>query len=99
MALQLNYETKSGFICNYWVVDTIDMNRVSSVGHCTVVLYKDKAARDAGKSPEVVRRVEQWSGADYPFTIAAMGAAGQDPYKIVYNKIKALPKWNGAVDV
>jgi hypothetical protein len=43
MALQMDYETDTGYSGNYWVIDRVDINREGR-DLFTVLLYKDSTA-------------------------------------------------------
>jgi len=95
MALSLSKEQPSGLVCSYWRLLSVKLDAASQRAEVCLGLYKDKEARQAGKEPATWAHYE-WSGDDYPFTVAAMDEA--NPVALAYAKLKALPEFEGAVD-
>jgi hypothetical protein len=96
MALQLTEEMPSGVSGNYFRIENIRLLADST--QCTVVLYKDSAARTADKAPLKIQTFEFVAG-DNPCEIATMDLADSNPFKLCYDKLKTLPEFSGATDV
>jgi hypothetical protein len=92
MALKLAKELESGVSGNYHriVQANLEMNSLSM--EVVVALYKNQDKRDEGKQP-----LEQYRKTIENVVLADMDA--QDPIAYAYNKIKALPEYDGAEDV
>lgn len=97
MALQLAKELDSGISGDYWKVSELSLNGEESV-HFTLELYKDQAARDAGKKP-LHGEMRSYSGEDNPCTIIAMNAVDVNPFKLLYDKLKLEAEFVGALDI
>lgn len=94
MALQLNEEQASGVTGDYWKVARID---IRGDEYCTVILelYKDLTARNEGKSPiasKEYRLEDVVSNSEYT-------SVGDTPAKLIYEHLKTLPEFLGALDV
>lgn len=94
MGLQLSKEMPSGVTGEYWRVTDLRLDKDVST-RCQVSLFKDQAARSAGKMPLTVLDL-QWNDGDNPCTVAAMASA--DPFALTYAKLKTLADFAGAVD-
>lgn len=55
MALEMSYTNGEGFTGNYWKVLRYECDQMSKVANYLIALYKDQAARTAGKSPMYVQ--------------------------------------------
>ncbi len=97
MALQLAIESPSGHVSDYHRIVEVDADHQQSFARVGVGLYKDQAARTAGKEPVKVTRYV-WSGEEFPFDLVAMAAAGTNHVAVAYDKLKTLPEFEGAVD-
>lgn len=53
MGLRLEKELDTGFSLSYWRVAKVEINYESQSALITLLIYKDKAARDAGKRPQL----------------------------------------------
>lgn len=96
MALQLDKELESGVVGNYWKILAVSFDVLARNSFITLALYKDQAARQAGK--QYLKLVTYtWNGDDYPFESAAMDA--ESPLVLAYAKLKNLPDFQGALDV
>lgn len=94
MALQLSEEQSSGISGDYWKVSRIDIVD-DNICVCVIELYKDQAARGAGKSSITSKeyRLEGvTSNSEYT-------SVGDTPAKLIYEHLKTLPEFTGAVDV
>lgn len=97
MALELNKEMPTGVTGNYWKIAKLVLEgEVECLA--TVQLYKDAAARAAGKLP--LETLEySFRDSENPCLIAEMDTADQNPFFLVYEKLKTLPEFTGALDV
>lgn len=85
MALQLNKETPFGISGNYIRIDRINGDKETVIFE--VFLYVDQAARDSGKDP--LMHIGTF-GTSMPNT---------DFMPALYNHLKTLPEFSGAIDV
>jgi hypothetical protein len=92
MALELTKNLDNGFSGNYWKVLETNINWKDKYSHITLGLFKDKAARDAGKTI-IDAKAYDWSGADFPFV------DGKSPRDTSYDKIKVTAEFSGSKDV
>jgi len=100
MALQLSHELGSGITGNYWRVKNIAFDLDTSELHCKIALYKDSAARTAGKAP-ISETVYHWSGGDFTgwFDATTLDTVNYNPQERAYVKLKTLAEFSGATDV
>ncbi len=97
MALQLNKEMSTGVTGDYWKVTKVILE---GEDEClvTVKLFKDSAARLASKLP--LETLEySFKDSENPCLIVEMDEANQNPFFLVYEKLKTLPEFAGALDV
>jgi hypothetical protein len=93
MALQKEFEIRdSGITADYLKVEDFQYTKENDEIRIHIGLYKDKAARDAGKSPIDVIYVRLAS-------FASASLSGANIMEMLYNQVKALPEMSGAVDV
>jgi hypothetical protein len=92
MPLQQTFNHPSGFTANYWVASAIWFDLTSKSSKTTFSLYKDLAARVAGKEP-IFKFTADFNGDDYPYTLVAM--ATKSPIQIAYENIVLLTTLNG----
>ncbi len=97
MALQKSLEyQRTGFMCNYWKIGECKLESNSTNGSVTLLGYKDKDARDAGKAPV---ESKQYSFGGY-YTLTEMDKSDNNVLKMSYAAIKAYdPDYADAVDV
>lgn len=90
MGLQKSKEAITGQSGNYWHIRSYDNRPIDGACSLVLSLYKDKAARDAGKNPMEVHEM-YFSGADWTanFTAAILSAAGVDFPSKAYPLVKA----------
>lgn len=98
MALQKDFESAYGVSGNYWVITLLVSDPIAEHAQCKVSVFKDQAARIAGKTP-LATRGYSWEGEEYPFAAVDLDPADTNPYKISYAKLKTLPEFDGAIDV
>lgn len=107
MALQKDYETKEGYIANYWRITAVHLTAQNKADSFKIALYKDKQSRDAGKN---IILINNYSFPTYdidtgiileesPFTLEAMDTVDNNSYKIAYNWLKTQEEFDGALDV
>lgn len=94
MALQKSKELLGGNSGNYWKVTHLDVDLINNRTVARISLFKDKAARDAGKT-HIHWEEYLWKGA--PFTVANMDT--KNPIKIAYEELKKKETFTGATDV
>ena len=87
MALRLTTEMPDGVAPNYWKVTGIRISRDAQPATVDVALYLSQEARKAGKQPVQVQ------------TVLLPAAAFSSVAATVYDEIKKLPDFAGAVDV
>lgn len=92
MAIKLARILDTGFTGDYWKIIQTNINYLDKYSNIVMALFKDKVARDAGKSP-ITSVSYGWHGDDFPFSIAAMSVT--NPVEISYKKIKASKIING----
>lgn len=108
MALQKDYETKEGYIANYWRITAVHLTAQNKADSFTLLVYKDKDSRDANKSP--IGTAKHYTFPVYdentaeiimpsPFIFSQMDKTGINPYTIAYDWLKTLPEFSGALDV
>lgn len=95
MALQLSKDLPSGFSADYWRIESVDL--VPGTTRVIVAIYKDSAARQAGKAA-VSQADYSWTADDNPCTLDAMDS-GSNAFALAYEKLKTLPEFAGAQDV
>ena len=90
MALLKSIETESGAIATYHRIKNLDIRHKSSV--CVVLAcFVNEAAKDAGKMP--LSHITLYFGPEL-----ALETVSEIAYQAVYNAIKALPEFEGAID-
>ena len=95
MGLQLSKELDSGVVGDYYKIENIFMR--DNQTRCLVSFYKDQAARDAGK--ESLTKLDfNFEGGD-ELQVVDMDLVNSNPYTLVYEKLKLLPEFSGALDV
>lgn len=80
----------------YWSIARISENKYGSqVVDLVITLHESAAAKDAGAEPLhiIVKSIPE-----YNMDIAALDQAGNNPYKLMYDYLKTLPYFVGAVD-
>lgn len=101
MALQKNKTTRFDVVGNYHRIINIDIKAKINRLYIMVDLYKDKAARDAGKSPLETITVEVKDAAY--LAMANAETSGQSFFAEVatacYNHLKTLPAFADSIDV
>lgn len=113
MALYLPKLTKQGFEINYWIIQSLDIDRAKETIVIRVVPYASQAAYQAGMKPvsdeKVIIRVKDvvYPSAEYGetmldytehFSTASLVAANKNIYQVAYEYIKGLPEFEGAID-
>ena len=102
MALQLSYDDSYGstHASAYHRIIFIEMFVAERVARVKVATYVNQTARNDGKSPlgEMAYRFSETEYDDI-FDDANMSPVDKNPIKNVYDHIKGLPEWAGAVDV
>ena len=101
MAIKLVKTTDEGFSIEYWRISPdVSIDMAARTASAAVLVYKDAAARAAGKRPvrvdpsfEDIRRIEL-SGND----LTAAMATG-DTRAAMYGILKALPFFAGSEDI
>lgn len=93
MGLKLSTVCDSGTTGEYWRVMTANMRWYDTASICVVALYVDQASRIAGKAPLLMKSYD-FSGADFPFENVSA-----DVRSLIYDKLKTLPEFSGAMDV
>lgn len=97
MALQKTKQLDSGIEVTYHKVSSLQLEGVAI---CVVYVqsFKDQQARlDNKQAVEMKQFIFQ--GADNPCQIEDMNPLNVNPYILVYEKLKTLPEFSGAVDV
>lgn len=94
MALQLNKDLPSGLSGNYWRITDALVSYMRNGSVCKLSLYKDQAAREAGKEP-ILEQSYAFDGAENPFT----PTDSINVLEALYDKLKALPEFDGSEDV
>lgn len=106
MALQKDYETKEGFIANYWRITAMHLTAKNTADTILVCLYKDKASRDANKEP-VFSKVWTFPFVENPETeneiihttpFTLQNLTEENCYDLAYNWLKTLGEFSGCVD-
>jgi hypothetical protein len=90
MGLKLSYTLPNEVSGDHWSIAEVWMNTKVNQSYVLVYLYKDSAAKDAGK-PHILYKRFQWDGADFPFNEATLKQAGVSDRTIAYSKIKTTP--------
>ncbi len=100
MALEKSFELPTGVSGNYWKITQATFDYLTSTLECIVKLYKDAAARAAGKEP-LSQSQYVWTGADFAgwFDPVTLNTANYNPQERAYEKLKTLPEFSGATDV
>lgn len=95
MALQLVREQPTGLSGNYWKITDIQIYNKGALCVVSVALFKDQAASDSGKTDiKTVQYTVENKCREEDYT-----ATGDTPHKLIYNHLKTLPEFSGAVDV
>lgn len=100
MALELSQELPSGVSGNYWRIAELVLGYLTDTAYCVVKLYKDSAARTAGKEP--LSQVSYlWKDADFAgwFDATTLNTVNYNPQERAYAKLKTLDEFTGATDV
>ena len=92
MGLNKSIDTPYGVAAIYWRLVHFAMDFNAQKATCVMIGYKDKAARDEGKTPLANRQVEV-SGVDFTGINENTSQRTQ-----LYNLIKVLPEFEGATD-
>ena len=93
MALQLTKETLTGISGNYWEIINMIPDFYKEDIEIHIALFKDAAAKTAGKSYMDVK-YHVFKNSDF---LDFLGSV--DIRTVAYNKIKVLPEWEGSIDV
>ncbi|MEA5060684.1 MAG: hypothetical protein VB049_11745 [Candidatus Pelethousia sp.] len=103
MALYMPKTTKEGFEVNYWVIQSIEIDREKETATIKIVPYASQAAYQTGRRPieseRVIVRAKDivYPSAEYGdtmthytdyFSTDALAAAGKDVYAVAYGYIK-----------
>lgn len=96
MALEKLKTLATGYDANYWRLGGITIDVVSQMAEIKLLLYKNQQARNGGKG-SVGEFTYQFSGADFPFTVGKLDL--ENPFKLAYKALKALPEFTDASDV
>ena len=114
MALYLPKTTKQGFEVNYWIIQSLDIDREKETVVIRVVPYASQAAHEASlksvDSEKVIVRVKDivYPSKEYGetmmhytehFGVEALVASGKNIYQVAYEYIKGLPEFEGAIDI
>jgi len=91
MALIQSKSTPTGDTYDYWRISHFQVDHVHKIVSVVVGLYKD-----SGENTSAEIRTYTWEGDDCPLDVAAMDI--DNPYKIIYTKLKTLDEWDGATD-
>lgn len=90
MGLNKSMDNGTGNNASYWRIRKFYEDADSGI-ECELHGYKDKASRDAGKSPMILKRFE-FRGDDYDL------AAADNRYAKLYDKIKLDDEFSDATD-
>ena len=103
MALAKSKELKNGFSVEYWRVSpTMVVDMVERTASSTLLAYKDKAARDAGKGTVDTHSIEGFSDVH---RVELSGKEFEDAIKTgemrdaMYSKLKVNDFFSGSTDV
>jgi len=114
MALYLPKTTKEGFEINYWIVQSIEIDREKETAIIRAVPYASQTAHQAGRKPvdseKIIVRVKDivYPSEEYGetmmhyteyFSTEALAASGKNIYQVAYEYIKGLPEFEGATDI
>lgn len=88
MALQKEFITNLGVAGNYWKILSFEDNRISGKTDVIVGLYLSKAARNADKD-KLSRKV---------YTLDSFDVSNKSHLQYVYDYLKTLPEFSGAID-
>ena len=95
MALQKDFEQATGVIATYIrVEDSVKINTADESGKARVLFYLSQAARNANKK-ELTNKAYTIP----PGIFSSLNLATQDARDLVYNYLKTLPEYAGAIDV
>lgn len=87
MSLQITLTTNYGVNATYHKVISTNIDYLNQSAHVVLAGYSDQTALTNGNQPLTVTMFD-WSGIDFPFTVAAQDAAGADTLGLSYTKIK-----------
>ena len=88
MGLKLSYTLPNEVSGDHWSISEYWVNSKELKSHVLIYLYKDSAAKDAGK-PQILYKRFDWEGADFPFDETTLKQNGVSVKTIAYAKIKA----------
>ncbi len=91
MALRKTIELPSGYTADYMNIAAVQFNKIHRQCVVQLAVYKDEAARIAGKEPAVSDPI-YLNGELVPFTAEGV------TYTDIYAALKALPDFAGAED-
>lgn len=104
MALKKQIETPFGYLAEYFRITEINQDRKQVALH--IDLYKDAAARNAGKQPLIRNFIAKafnnslsGGGFRYTFELNDWQFENENVYDCAYAYLKTLPFFDGAVDV
>lgn len=96
MALKQQKQLEIGVAADYHRIVRIEMSPVDNSLTVWVALYLSEAARQAGKVP--VQTTEySWRGDTSPGK--ASNISEKSIYKAIYEELKTLPDFSGAIDI
>jgi len=103
MALQKEVQTKEGFTANYWRITAIHLTAKNAADTITILLYKDKARLDEGKSAILAKSytfpfVENGETKNEIIHTSPFTSISSDPFVIAENWIKSLAEFSDCVD-
>jgi hypothetical protein len=88
MGLKLTYTLPNEVSGDHWSIAEYWVNSKELKSYILIYLYKDSAAKDAGK-PHILYKRFDWSGVEFPFDEATLKSNGVSEKTIAYAKIKA----------
>lgn len=91
MALQLSKTLDNGFIGNYIRATSITIDADNDIAIVGLCLYVDAAGRTAGNQPVSLDHISM--------TAADFTGVSTDWQTVVYNHVKTLTDYSGAIDV
>ena len=87
MALQITLITNYGVNVTYHKVISTNIDYQNQYARVSLAGYVDANAASNNLEPLIITMFD-WSGTDFPFTVAAQDAAGADTLGLSYSKIK-----------
>lgn len=96
MALQKDLILSDGFVANYWKITRMNLDFLQSIAGIAVSVYKDAAARQAGRVP-ASERLFTVRGND--FNAFKSGDEAGNTVSLAYAYLKTLSELSGALDV